>query len=164
MTVNKDLLYDFLLKNNVIELNMESFQSWFNWFVDKDLINIEVDEQNNISKALFIRKLYDEDVENFPLYSNINMGNIEKTLKFYIHRPDGNVYYLDLLVDQKRNYNNYIFDNYKFMFIYLKNKFNFEYNNIKENEKVIYFKSGRKTVIHLCEHKKIILQMINGGN
>lgn len=162
MLINKNLLYSFLLEKDVPELKMNPFQSWLDWYLKEDLINLEIDEKGNIKKALFIRKLYDEDVENFPLHANINMGDIEKTLKFYTHRPDGNIYYIDLLINKDKNYNNYIFQNYKFGFLYLIKRFNFNPYKIKENEKLIYFKEGRKTITNFYDHQEAIITIIKG--
>lgn len=161
MPINKDLLYNFLLEKTPLELKMKSFQSWFDWYVQQDLINIEFDEKNNISKVLFIRKLYDKDIECFPLYASINMGDLEKIFKFYTHRPDGNVYYVELLLDREKDHN-YIFNNYRFGFLYIIKKFNFNPYEIKENERILYFKKGRRTITNLCEHKESISTIING--
>lgn len=152
-------LYSFLSSENVEEMKMPSFQEWLKWYLDNNLVKIERNELNQIIKAVFIRRLNTNDITDFPEYLHPDIPNIDKITKFYIDRPDGNVYYCELLVDKTENIDDLKIENLNFAFLWAKERF--QIVTINPSDLLFYYKKGQKVRINLKDMQGLINKILN---
>lgn len=152
-------LYSFLSSENVEEMKMPSFQEWLKWYLDNNLVKIERNELGQIIKAVFIRRLNTNDIIDFPEYLHPDIPNVDKITKFYIDRPDGNVYYCELLVDKTENIDDLKIENLNFAFLWAKERFHID--SVNPNDLLFYYKKGQKVRINLREIQGLINKILN---
>lgn len=149
-------LYTFLLSENVEECKLHCFKEWLKWYIDNDLYHVQRDSNNNLIKAVFLRKLNSDDIRDFPEYLHPETPKIDSVTKFYTHRPEGNVFYCELLADKNQNIKDLKIENLNFAFSWAINKFNI--GSIDPSQILLYYKKGDKVRIPLKDIEDVILR------
>lgn len=147
-------LYTFLLSQNVEECKIHCFKEWLKWYIDNDLYHIERDADGNLVKAVFLRRLNSNDIQEFPEYLHAEIVNIDLVTKFYLHRPEGNVFYCELLADKNQNVKDLKIENLNFAFSWAINKFNVQ--SIDPSQILLYYKKGDKVNINLKDIEDVV--------
>ena len=147
-------LYGFLLSENVEESKVYCFKEWLKWYIDNDLYHVERDSNGDLIKAVFLRRLNSADIQDFQEYLHPEIPNIDLVTKFYLHRPEGNVFYCELLADKNQNIKDLKIENLNFAFSWAINKFNVQ--SIDPSQILLYFKKGDKVKIDLKDIEDVV--------
>jgi len=146
-------LYTFLVSKNVEETKLYCFKDWLTWYIDNNLYHVQRNENGQIEKVFFIRRLNSNDISEFPDYIHPDLPNIDKITKYYLHRPEGNVFYGELLIDDKNN-DDLKVENLNFAFTWAINKFNPPI--IDPSYILLYYKKGHKVKMNMKDIEDII--------
>jgi hypothetical protein len=152
-------LYTFLVSENVQETKVHCFKSWLMWYIENNLYNIQRAQDGSIEKVVFIRRLNSNDIAEFPDYLHPDIVNVDQITKYNLHRPDGNVFYCELLVDKIEKIDDLKIENMKFAFEWAKNHFNI--NSISPADLLFYYKKGHKVKIPLKDMQTLIGKILN---
>ena len=152
-------LYTFLSSERIPEVECHCFKDWLTWYVENNLYNIQRAQDGSIEKAVFIRRLNSNDIAEFPDFAHPGIPNIEKVMKYNLHRPDGNIFYCELLVDKIEKIDDLKIENMKFAFEWAKNRFNM--NQVSPADYLFYYKKGQKVKMSLKDMETLIVKILN---
>ena len=154
-------LYTFLISEDIPEAKLYNFKDWINWYIENNLYHIRRAQDGSIEKVLFIRRLNTYDIAEFPEYLHPELLNVDKIIKHNLHRPDGNVFYCELLVDKVEKIDDLKIENMKFAFEWAANHFNINVNDISPADLLLYYKKGQKVQMPLKDMKDLIQKILN---
>jgi hypothetical protein len=154
-------LYTFLLAENVEETKVYCFKDWLTWYIENNLYHIQKNQDGSIEKVVFIRRLNSNDIAEFPEYLHPEIPNVDKITKYNLHRPDGNIFYCELLVDKIEKVDDLKIENMKFAFEWAKNRFNITTDQLSPADILLYYKKGHKAKITLRDMSTLIDKILN---
>jgi hypothetical protein len=152
-------LHTFLVSENVQETKVYCFKDWLMWYIDNNLYHIQRAQDGSIEKVVFIRRLNSNDTVEFPDYLHPDIVNVDQITKYNLHRPEGNIFYCELLVDKVEKIDDLKIENMKFAFEWAKNRFNM--NQVSPADYLFYYKKGHKVKIALKEMETLINKILN---
>lgn len=154
-------LYTFLISEDVPETRVADFKGWLNWYIENNLYHIQRSADNSIEKLVFIRRLNSNDVSEFPDYLHAYIPNVEKITKFNLHRPDGNIFYVEMLVDKIEKIDDLKIENMKFAFEWAKNRFNINPIDLNPSDLLLFYKKGQKVSMQLKDMQELIVKILD---